>query len=267
MKYLIPTNFSKESDAAIDLATKMAKENNAELHILHCQDCINDSIDRYHSKYDKPVYDELQIESAQIQLNKIQNKLETLGIKCFIYNECEKYERCIVDYSVNLNPDIIVIGAKSYKSTSDWLFHSTSKNVVKKINPKVIIVDEEISEPDFAKALMVIDCDKNCKNNIMNSINWLGVIGLKEIDIVGNTQTKECVELVANSINSGIPNVVCKRIIISEEDDFNNEVYQLMSERNYSLVTLKISDKPTVFSKLSIHDILSHSKQTALLAI
>ena len=70
MKYLVPTNFSKESDAAIALATRMAKKNQAELHILHCQECINYCLDRFHSEYDKPVYDECATEEAEIKLNK-----------------------------------------------------------------------------------------------------------------------------------------------------------------------------------------------------
>jgi nucleotide-binding universal stress UspA family protein len=138
---LVPTDFSKNANNALDYAIKLAEKENAKIILLHA----------FHVTYiypDVPMqYLNEQIESAEEIANK-QLKLLCEKVEKSKILECEfiNKESSAVDFILETitkrKPDLVVMGTKGASGIEEMLVGSNTAKVVEKAKCPVIAIPE-----------------------------------------------------------------------------------------------------------------------------
>ncbi len=153
---LVPTDFSENCVKASDLAIKLAKLYNAEIHFFHL---IHTPVDWV--KLDKPKEkrypDTLRkIGTAKSALRALEKRAEKENLKCRTFLEYHIGQRNILEHSGHFNHDFIITGSSGTKGVVRELLGSNAEQIVRKAEVPVIVVKEDVSFP-FKNIVFVSD--------------------------------------------------------------------------------------------------------------
>lgn len=143
-KILVPTDFSRQSESALDVAISIARKSGAELHLFHVIETPE-----YPEITDIMAYQSLG--NANI-LDSIEEKLKTLS-------ECPACSDLQVSYSVDFSSpyekivrkaendgyELIVIGSHGKKGVDRFLVGSTTEKVIQHASCLVLTIKEPLS--------------------------------------------------------------------------------------------------------------------------
>lgn len=149
MTLLVPIDFSKNSDAALNYAAHLARHLGAALKLFHV-------ITPYVSKttYLKIESDEL-IESALKELEVLKRKThESFGIDCTVTVVAGDVAERILEASAESNVSMIVMGSNKKKY---FLFGSITTSIVEKSCVPVMVLPLEMTFKSFTKIVFATD--------------------------------------------------------------------------------------------------------------
>ncbi|HRE42038.1 MAG TPA: universal stress protein [Ignavibacteria bacterium] len=142
MKILIPTDFSKQADKAIDFAVNISrKSKNTELFLLHTYIPIQTGfLSRDIQKKDEAI----TRERLEVKLNFITDNLKKKykGIKLTTNLVSGANPEAITDFANKKRIDLIVMGTKGASGVKEVLIGSVASNVIKSTTKPVIIIPE-----------------------------------------------------------------------------------------------------------------------------
>lgn len=222
-KLLVPTDFSKNAENAIDFAVAFAKKENAMLILLHA----------YHFSY--PVAD-FPGEITARELSEIkaisQEKLKNICLKIMQAHKIQCERVCkegfatdvILEASKKMHPDFIVMGTKGASGIKEVFLGSNTAKVIEQAQHPVIAV------PDGASfhGIKLITYATNYYESDINAIKTLAEIA-EPFKAVINILHISDGEYIPESENDLLKQFVSK---VSKKVDYKNFSYQLILGEN-----------------------------------
>lgn len=141
---LVPTDFSKNANNALDYAISLAKKENAKIILLHA----------YHVTYVSPevpmqYIDEITLESeqeAQKKLKLLSTKVtETAKLKCELITRQGLAVDLILETIESKKPTLVVMGTKGASGLKEVIMGSNTAKIIDKAECPVIAVPEKAS--------------------------------------------------------------------------------------------------------------------------
>ena len=138
-KILIPTDFSKGAEAALQVAAQLAKQHNSELHVLHMMEFPLDLIDALHENSELPeaiFFMKMAHKKFQAFLDKPY--LEGINVIEGIQNNMA-FEG-IVDTAHKKGVDLIVMGSRGASGFKEMVIGSNTEKVVRTSDIPVLVI-------------------------------------------------------------------------------------------------------------------------------
>jgi len=137
-KILVPTDFSKPSEYASKLASKLAEKANSEVHLLHMVELPTGIIDMGSGT-------NFSIPESMLYIRKVRDRLIDYKQQFFSKNEIVKHAirfqnpyDGISDYAKKHNVDLIIMGAKGHTNLEEILIGSNTEKIVRNSEIPVI---------------------------------------------------------------------------------------------------------------------------------
>lgn len=141
-KILVPTDFSKPSEYASKLASKLAEKANSEVHLLHMVELPTGIIDMGAGT-------NFSIPESMLYIRKVRDRLIDYKQQFFSRNEIVKHAirfqnpyDGISDYAKKHNVDLIIMGAKGHTNLEEILIGSNTEKIVRNSEIPVIATKE-----------------------------------------------------------------------------------------------------------------------------
>ncbi|RMD90895.1 MAG: universal stress protein [Calditrichaeota bacterium] len=173
-KILFPTDFSKCSDQAFVHALFLARQHNAELHMLHAIALHED--DPYNPAHHFPDKEEIHNRLKGIADSQMDALLEKYDLKDVKIKKLQKRgispAPVILDYAREEDIDLIVMGTHGRRGISHILLGSVAEEVVRVAKCPVLTIREQ-KEPKsieaFEKILVPVDFSEHSKSAVAHA--------------------------------------------------------------------------------------------------
>ncbi len=138
---LVPTDFSKFSSSALELAVDIAKHNNAKIHLLHVVDIIQQCVADYClSNSDVSMINGQIKATSNANLKKMIDKHKKDGVQILgDIKEGTPYEQILKEQKAK-KADLIVISSHGKTGLKKYLMGSVADKVVKGAPCNVVLV-------------------------------------------------------------------------------------------------------------------------------
>ncbi|NJN49922.1 MAG: universal stress protein [Polaribacter sp.] len=144
-KILVPIDFSKSSEFACKMASKIAKKSNSSIYLLHMIELPSGIVDMGAGS-------NFSIPESMLYLRKIKDRI--LEYKEMYFSKNKEVHHAIkfqhpfdgiLKYTEKINPDLIVMGYKGHSEFEEILIGSNTEKVVRTASIPVLVVkrDEE----------------------------------------------------------------------------------------------------------------------------
>lgn len=243
MRILIPTDFSKSADKAIDFAVNISKKiKGSQLLLLHTYIPIQTGfLSREVQKKDE----EITRERLELKLGYIKSNIlkKYKGIKLKEYLVKGANPETITDFAIKMRADIIVMGTKGASGVKEVLIGSVSSNVIKSTKKPVIIIPENYKFKPVKKISFATDYrdeDMNALNNlktISESLNAkVEVIHFSEPELEDKLEDYK-INFYGQKIKSKhkFKNITFKRI---KGDDFTDTLTDYERKNNIDMIAM-----------------------------
>jgi nucleotide-binding universal stress UspA family protein len=169
-KILVPTDFSKSSENALNYAVQLAGLTGAELLLLHA--------------YMPPLFAEdsafltteqcLQ-EEAMDNLENLKQSIEKshpdLIISCAALNGIP--DEVITFYAEKQHADLIVIGTQGVGYLRERILGSTASTLIRKTEIPVMVIDKHMKFKTLEKIVLAVDFDETNENIVLKPLKQL----------------------------------------------------------------------------------------------
>lgn len=172
MKILIPIDFSKLSDKAIDFALNIANnKKNVSLTLYYAFIPIETG---FISRQTLNIENRLTREKLNIKMisivNRVKNRYKNINVNHFV-DEGIEY-KSIVKFSKTKKIDLIIMGSKGASGLKEKLFGSITSTVIGETTVPVICIPESYKESGIKKILYATDY-RDGENNALKQLKNL----------------------------------------------------------------------------------------------
>ncbi len=181
---LVPTDFSKYGDSAVNAAIQMAKRTGARLHVFHCIS-IPDIV------VDQPTEEKLIEEFKTSIANRVKVKMENYlalaveqGVVCSIEQSFGEFlgelEERVNQHSV----DLVVMGSQGASGKKEWFIGSNTQKALRKLLVPVLVIKNQVDTLSFSKAVFVSGLNMNERATFKMFLSFLKFFDIKELHIM-----------------------------------------------------------------------------------
>lgn len=167
-KILVPTDFSKPAQIAVETAADVAKKANAELVLVHVvEEATNNSfnvegqVSDASENWENKIFTLKLIEKAKKQLAKAADDLKVMGVKVRpelrIGNPFHGMRTIITDQKV----DLVVMGTAGHTRLEEMLIGSNTEKVVRHSNCPVLTVHKKPATTEFKNIVYATSMSKD----------------------------------------------------------------------------------------------------------
>lgn len=204
---LVPIDFSKQAEYAAKVATKIAKQTNAKILLLHMLELPTGVIDpsSFGNSSNTP--------TALLFLKRAREKFEEFKERSFFEGiEVEdsvlfhKAFDGIIDESKNHNSDLIVMGSKGTSGLEEMLVGSNTEKVVRNSEVPVLVVKEDMENFKIKNIVFASNFKDNNKNSFPKILEFTklfeATLHLLKINTIHNFETtKDSSDSIKNFIS------------------------------------------------------------------
>ena len=176
---LVPTDFSECADFALEVALKICKKNNAQLHLFHSSDLPRN--------LDEDVIDKISGDvtlNAKEKLQVRENLVKEEGVQCTVHYESGDFIEGIKDVLDGHNVDLVVMGSHGKSGRRDWLMGTNTQKVVRKYHKNVLVVKEAPNDDMFNKVVFVSGLYEEDKAVFEQFLEFVNPYGVQEVHIL-----------------------------------------------------------------------------------
>jgi nucleotide-binding universal stress UspA family protein len=165
-KILVPTDFSKSAQMAIDVASEIAKKANAEMILLHVvEEVKKDSYNVDFKKddggtWESKLYTMRLIERGKKQLIKLADESKAMGVKVKtelrLGTPFHGMRSIITDHKV----DLVVMGTAGHSKLEEMIIGTNTEKVVRHANCPVLTVHKKPFHTDFKNIVYATSMSK-----------------------------------------------------------------------------------------------------------
>lgn len=176
-KILVPTDFSKESEYALETAAKLAKDYNSEIIALHMLDIPETIL----TKDSSEEYPELLLFSKMAK-QRFSNFLEKDYLEGVPVTEAIQHHKAfdgIIDSAKKENADIIIMGSHGTSGAKEVFVGSNTEKVVRTSDIPVLVVKENQETTQFSNFVFASNFIDDCHESFIKAKTFAKTIGVK----------------------------------------------------------------------------------------
>ena len=169
-KILIPTDFSLHSEYAAKLASKIARNSDCEIHLLHMIDIPQGPADATSKGASSIPENVLYIKKSKELLEDFKNEFFNENKEVIQSIIFESPSQGILNYTKKTDVDLIIMGSKGHSKADDFLIGSNTKKTVQASEAPVLIIKKD-EENLKLKNLVLASCfDKTEENKTLSKL-------------------------------------------------------------------------------------------------
>ncbi|PKB16209.1 universal stress protein [Flavobacterium sp. 5] len=178
-KILIPTDFSKYADEAIEVGAQIAKKNGSEIILIHMLELpthMNDAISGETSIPEIMLFKR----KADETLKNIKNRPYLTGIKITEVVRLDGAYNGIINYTKQNNDiDLIVMGSHGATGINEILVGSNTEKVVRQSETPVLVIKNKTENFNASNIVFASDFSKEIKKPFKKVLEFTKLFGSK----------------------------------------------------------------------------------------
>jgi len=182
-KLLVPTDFSNYATNAANVAIKIAKKTQAEVHFEHT---VLSSVNwQQMSEDQKMLYPELKsmIDHAMENLDELKQKAESQGLKA---TANLTFNQGLIDIPTDINQhgyELVIMGSQGARGYEQFFIGSNAQRVIRYAPCPVLVVKELEGEPEFQRIAFASDFENTAQPAFERITNFTNQLQAK-LDLV-----------------------------------------------------------------------------------
>lgn len=278
-RILVPTDFSKQAENALQTAVHIASKFNAKIYLLHVLIVSSDrpinladdnekSEDRMSENYD--IDEKVKEVWNNINRSLLLHDIEESGVEIESYirigNPLKEIEKSVERADI----DLVVMGTKGAWGLNDILIGTNTDKLLRKVNCPVMAVNQIVPFEDYKK-IVFPTTTKNKESNLIAAIKEFQEIFDSKIHLVRiNTPSnfipdEESIDLLNEyAINNGIKNYEVHVYSHKAEEDGIREFSRSMNAGLIAVSTSAHTGLRKIIQGSVTKNLVSHSKRPVL---
>ncbi|MCG1034818.1 universal stress protein [Polaribacter sargassicola] len=178
-KILVPIDFSKTSEYASIIASKIAKKTDATVYLIHLIELPKGVIDM-------GVSSKFSIPESMLYLRKVKEKILIFKKEFFSENTNVNYFiklnspfEGIQKYADKINADLIIMGSKGHSELDEIIIGSNTEKIVRNSTKPVIIVKKDPESFKLKKIVFASNFEEDNKEIFSKFVNFANIFSSK----------------------------------------------------------------------------------------
>lgn len=170
-RILVPTDFSKYSEEALQVAAQIARKNNSEIILLHILELPHQNNDFISDG--KSIPEIMYFKNKAI--SNLENLMDSDFLKGIIVSEAIEFKKVtdgIIDASQKNNVDLIVMGSHGTSGFNELMVGSNAEKVVRLSSIPVLVVKKGTTEFKVRNFVFASDFSKETKKPFRKMIEF-----------------------------------------------------------------------------------------------
>lgn len=224
-KIIVPVDFSKHSEYALETAAALAKKHQAELIVMHMLELSESIFSASSSERNEENAFMLMVANKKFETFLDKPYLE--GIEVTQHIKYHKVLKEVAGVAKDINADLIVMGSRGHSDHDGIFTGSNTEKVVRYSETPVLVVKSRIDAVNFKNIVLATDFAEDSVEGVKSALEVLNDLSesvtLLHINLpnLGFSSTDEIDELVANFLE--LANLSEKDVKIARIADHNVE--------------------------------------------
>jgi nucleotide-binding universal stress UspA family protein len=184
-KIIIPVDFSKHSEYALETAAALAKQHNSELIVMHMLELSESIISTTSSQRNDETAFMLMVANKNFETFLDQPYLEGLTVTPMIKHH--KVLKEVSEIAQQVNADLIVIGSRGHSDHDGIFTGSNTEKVVRYSETPVLVVKTKPESVDFKTSVLATDFSEKSINAVKKALKVLNNLSHKVTLLYVNT--------------------------------------------------------------------------------
>ena len=267
-KILVPTDFSKYAEDALNYAIMLSNKILAEVHVVHVIDQpAYETFDTFADGYGGGGIDDIfilkLIESSKEKMKKLEEEYKDDQIKTNV-KMASSVQNEILEYALQINADLIVMGTKGTSTIDEEIIGSNTEKIVRGAHCPVLTIKEE-GKPEINDLVFASDF-KNVNEVVMKNVKFYQeTFGAKlHLLRVCTPHNFENTRIIEGEIHQVAEKFGLKNYQIHTYNDFYEEdgIANFTSHYGYDLICLATSGRTGLshfFTGSIAEDVVNHT--------
>ena len=253
-KILVPTDFTKVAECAVDHATKLASLLNGQIVLLHV------------------VGKEGEISDAKLKLDGLtKNIFEKYNVKVDFIVRVGNIFDDIGAVAEEIAAKLIIMGTHGAKGMQKILGSYALKVITNSEVPFVVVQQRPIASHGYKKIILPIEATRETKHKIKQTISVAKYFN-SEIILIGPKSSDETfVKNLRNNMAFTEANLrdegIVYKVNYAQGKDFTREIMDLAIAENADLIAIVNEQKGSFFSPTEEQDIIANEAQIPVLCV
>jgi nucleotide-binding universal stress UspA family protein len=172
-RIIVPIDFSKQAACAVSTAANIARKSGAEIFLLHMLDLpANDTDISAHGDASSPAK-AFYLQKIHEKIKEIMDSDSLKGVKVSEEVRFHKTFSGIIDYSKELNSDLIIMGSQGATGLKEMFIGSNTEKVVRNSDIPVLVVKDGFGEFNMSKFIFASSFKDEVKPSFERLLNFL----------------------------------------------------------------------------------------------
>ncbi len=222
-KIIIPVDFSKHSEYALETAAELAKQHNSELIVMHMLELSESIFSSSSTDKNEEIAFMLMVANKQFETFLDKSYLEDITVTPMIKHH--KVLKEVAEVASNVKADLIVIGSRGHSEHDGIFTGSNTEKVVRYSNTPVLVVKSKPESVNFNNIVLATDFSEESVFAVKNAIETLNELSKKttllhiNVPNLNFLSTDELEEKVASFIKlAKIDDASCNIAYISDHN-------------------------------------------------
>ncbi|MBO3117821.1 universal stress protein [Winogradskyella sp. DF17] len=176
-KIIIPVDFSKHSEYALETAAALAKVHNAELIVMHMLELSDSIFSTTSSQKNEETHFMLMVAKKNFEEFLDKSYLEELTVTPMIKHH--KVLKEVSEVASSVKADLIVIGSRGHSDFDGIFTGSNTEKVVRHSTTPVLVVKSKPKSVEFNHAVLAIDFNENSISPVKSALELLNQLAKK----------------------------------------------------------------------------------------
>jgi len=218
---LVPTDFSKTADNALNVAVQLARKHNSAIFLLHILEIPLQQIDAMssHSELPEAIF---FMKLAQKRFDEVLNRKELQDVKVHQVIKFNQTFAGVIDACKEYNIDLIIMGSIGASGFKDMFIGSNTEKVVRTSEVPVLVIKKEHSDFKINHFVFASDFQKDSIKTFKKAIAFASLFDSKVHLVMVNTANQFITSTNANE----------RITAFMEEVVFNNYSFVLFNDES-----------------------------------
>lgn len=268
-KILVPTDFSKEAEFALKVASQFARNYGSDIYLLHLLELPIQEVDALNT------YSELP--SAMFFMELAQQKLKTLmksdyleGLKVHVTIKPESAPNGIIEQCRKHKINMIIMGSHGVSGLKEMFIGSIAEKVVRASDIPVLVIKKDHKNFQVRDFVFASDFKKESKHTFKQAIAFAELMDAKLHLLMVNTINHFMTTTNAkNRINDFVKGITFKNFTITIYNDISIEsgILNFSSDINADLIGISTHARQGLLNFINgsiSEDLVNHAKRPVI---